>query len=61
MNNTAIYANQDYKTALREISKLMALDPELGTSDGDKLDALVTLVQAYESEHYTIASPCHMK
>ena len=50
MNNTPVRTRQDYKTALHKISKLMALEPDLGTPEGGKLDSLVTHVQAYESE-----------
>jgi HTH-type transcriptional regulator / antitoxin HigA len=32
----------------------MAADPKLGTPDGDRLDVLATLVQAYEARHYPI-------
>ncbi|AWP74858.1 helix-turn-helix domain-containing protein [Bordetella bronchiseptica] len=47
----------DYKSALKEISLLMESDPELGTPDGDRLDVLATLVQAYEARHYPIDLP----
>lgn len=47
----------DYKSALKEISRLMESDPELGTPDGDRLDVLATLVQAYEARHYPIDLP----
>lgn len=47
----------DNRAALAEISRLMVLDPELGTADGDRLDVLVTLVQAFEAEHYTVDPP----
>ncbi|MFM2049633.1 MAG: hypothetical protein RL682_124 [Pseudomonadota bacterium] len=57
MNITPVRTKQDYKAALREISKLMALDPDIGTPSGDKLDVLATLVQAYEAAHYPIAAP----
>lgn len=33
------------------------MTPELGTPDGDRLDILVTLVQAYESKHAPISAP----
>lgn len=38
-----------YRDALREIEMLMAA--ELGTNEGSRLDALVTLVEAYERKH----------
>jgi HTH-type transcriptional regulator/antitoxin HigA len=49
-----IRTEADNRAALAEISKLMASDPELGTPDGDRLDVLVTLVQAFEAKHYPI-------
>jgi HTH-type transcriptional regulator/antitoxin HigA len=35
----------------------MESDPALGTPDGDRLDVLVTLVQAFEARHYAIDLP----
>lgn len=35
----------------------MDSDPDLGTLEGDRLDILVTLVQAYEAKHVPIAAP----
>jgi HTH-type transcriptional regulator/antitoxin HigA len=35
----------------------MESDPELGTPDGDRLDILVTLVQAFEARHLPIGAP----
>ncbi len=46
-----IHNGADYKTALKDIAGLMALDPVLGTPEGDRLDVLVTLVHAYEAKH----------
>jgi HTH-type transcriptional regulator/antitoxin HigA len=52
-----VHTEADYKSALKEISRLMESDPELGTPDGDRLDVLATLVQAYEARHYPIDLP----
>jgi HTH-type transcriptional regulator/antitoxin HigA len=52
-----IRTDADYKAALKEVSRLMEHDPDLGTPDGDRLDVLVTLVQAYEAKHYPIDLP----
>jgi HTH-type transcriptional regulator/antitoxin HigA len=41
---------QQYEAALREISDLMDEEPEPGTDAYDRLDVLVTLVEAYEDE-----------
>ena len=32
-------------------------DPDLGTPQGDRLDILATLVQAYEARHVPMAAP----
>ncbi len=45
----------DYQAALQEIEKL--LDSQLGTPEGDRMDVLVTLVEAYEAKHYPIPEP----
>jgi len=52
-----IRTDADYKTTLKEISTLMESDPDLGTPEGDRLDVLATLVQAYEAKHYPIDPP----
>lgn len=50
-----IKTEADYDAALAEIDTLMDVEPE--TVDGDRLDVLVTLVEAYEAKHWRIASP----
>jgi HTH-type transcriptional regulator/antitoxin HigA len=57
MDIQPIRTEADYKLALRNISNLMESDPELGTPDGDRLDILVTLVQAFEARHLPIGAP----
>jgi HTH-type transcriptional regulator / antitoxin HigA len=57
MDIRPIRSKADYKATLKEISALMALDPKLGTPQGDRLDILATLVQAYEAKHLPITSP----
>jgi len=52
-----IHTDADHRAALQEISRLMESDPALGTPDGDRLDILVTLVQAFETTHYPIDPP----
>lgn len=46
---------RDYKAALAEIERLF--DAEPGTSDGDRLDVLTTLVEAHEQQHYPVLPP----
>jgi HTH-type transcriptional regulator / antitoxin HigA len=50
-----IKTEADYDAALKEIEMLM--DAALETPEGDRLDILVTLVEAYEAQHWTIMSP----
>lgn len=57
MDIRPIHTNTDYQDALREISTLMETDPNAGTPQGDRLDILATLVQAYESRHFPISAP----
>ena len=44
-----------YEAALKEIEKLWGSN--YGSPEGDKLGGLVTLVEAYEEEHYPILPP----
>lgn len=50
-----IKSEADYNDALAEIEKLWGTEPD--TANGDKLDILLTLVDAYEKQHYPIAPP----
>lgn len=52
-----IHTEADHRTALREVSRLVDLDPEVGTPDGDRLEVLSTLVEAYERKHFPMAAP----
>ena len=57
MDIQPIRTESDYKASLRQISTLMESDPEPGTPEGDRLDILTTLVQAYEARHFPIGAP----
>lgn len=57
MDIRPIKTSGDHAAVLHEISVLMAADPALDTPDGDRLDVLVTLVQAYEAKHFPIELP----
>jgi HTH-type transcriptional regulator/antitoxin HigA len=50
-----IRTNKDYDAALRRLADLMDARP--GTTDGDELDVLATLVDAYENEKFPIDKP----
>lgn len=57
MDIKPIRTDADYQAALKKIAALMEADPELGTPDGDRLDILATLVQAYEQRHFPMDLP----
>jgi HTH-type transcriptional regulator / antitoxin HigA len=52
MNIKPIKTDTDNRAALKEIEALMSA--ELESPEGEKLDILVTLVEAYESKHYPL-------
>ena len=55
MDIKPIRTQRDYKAALAEIERLFDAKP--GTEDGDRLDVLATLVEAYEQQHHPILPP----
>jgi HTH-type transcriptional regulator/antitoxin HigA len=50
-----IRTKADYEAAMAEIERLWGA--KLGTPEGDRLDILGTLVDAYETQHYPMDSP----
>ena len=54
MNIQPIRTSSDYKSALRDLSTYFDNEPEPGSEDGDRFEILLTLVEAYESEHFPI-------
>lgn len=55
MDIAPIKTKRDYRRALKEIEKLMGA--KRGTPEGDRLDVLVTLVEAWEAKRYPIDLP----
>ena len=55
MNIVPIKTTRDYDHALRRIERLMDAKP--GTKNGDELDVLTTLVEAYEAKHHALCPP----
>ena len=55
MDIKPIKTDSDYRAALKEIETLMMAEPD--TQEGEKLDVLVTLVEAYEKKHYPLDLP----
>ena len=52
MDIRSIKNEADYRATLLEIKELMLA--EAGSPEGDRLDVLVTLVEAYERQNYPI-------
>jgi HTH-type transcriptional regulator / antitoxin HigA len=46
---------EDHRATLRDIESLMGAKPE--SSEGERLDVLVTLVEAYERQHFPMDLP----
>ena len=57
MEVNAIRTDAHYRGALREVSALIDLDPNRDSPEGERLEVIGTLVQAYEAEHYPLDSP----
>lgn len=55
MDIKPIKTQTDYEAALEEIDRLWGADP--GSPQGEKLDVLITLVEAYEEHHHPIPPP----
>ena len=50
-----IRTEEDYQAALEEIERLMDAQPD--TPEGDRLDVLATLVEAWEEKRFPIEEP----
>ena len=50
-----IRTKADHRAALKEVERLWNAEP--GTPDGDRVDVLVTLIEAYEAKNFPIDAP----
>src|SRR5271154_7519230 len=55
MEIAPIKTRRDYRHALKQIEGLMTA--KRGTPEGDRLDVLVTLVEAWKRKHYPLDFP----
>ena len=55
MDIKPIKTDADYREALKEIESLMMAETD--TPEGERLDILVTLVEAYEKRHFPLDLP----
>ena len=55
MDIRPIKTEADYQATLAEVERLFDAAPD--TPEGDRLEVLTTLLEAYEKNHYAIPSP----
>ena len=55
MDIRPIKTDTDYRSALHTVEALMTAQPD--TEEGDRLDVLVTLIEAYERAHFPMDLP----
>jgi HTH-type transcriptional regulator/antitoxin HigA len=55
MDIRPIRTKADYRAALKKVEKLWQAEP--GIPAGDRVEVLVTLVEAYEAKHFAIPAP----
>ena len=52
-----IKTDADHKKALAEVARLAILNPEADSDDGNRLEVLATLAEAYEKKRFPIERP----
>ncbi|MBE2211657.1 MAG: ImmA/IrrE family metallo-endopeptidase [Xanthomonadaceae bacterium] len=57
MNAKVIRTEEQYLTYLREVQELMACQTAAGSKDGDRLELLTVLIEAYENSKFPIEAP----
>ncbi len=55
MDIQPIRTEEDHKAALQEVDRLFGAAPD--TPEGDRLEVLTTLIEAYEEKHHDIPWP----
>lgn len=55
MNIKPIKTKVDYRAALKDVEALMGA--KANTAEGERLDVLVTLIEAYERKHFPLELP----
>jgi len=55
MDIRPIRSEADYRAALADIERLWKSEP--GTPEGDRVDVLAILIEAYEARHHPIPAP----
>lgn len=55
MNIKPIKTKADYRAALKDVEALMGA--KANTADGERLDVMVTLIEAFERKHFPLELP----
>lgn len=55
MDIKPIKTDADYRATLKEIETLMVAEPD--SAEGEKLNVMVTLIEAYEARHFPLDLP----
>ena len=50
-----IQTEEEHALVLKKVSILFDLNPEVGSPDGDRLEELITQIEAYEVIHFPMA------
>ena len=61
MEINPIRTEKNYRAALRVVSTLVDQDPSPDSPEGERLDVLSTLIEAYERKHHPIDLPDPVK
>ena len=54
MQVAPIFTEADYRQALNEIRRLVAAEPDLGTPDGEWVEALTSAAEVFEAGHHLL-------
>ena len=57
MDIRIIKTKQQYRRYLKEVDRLVALDPDPRSAEGGRLELLAKLVEDYEKEHFMFRQP----
>jgi HTH-type transcriptional regulator/antitoxin HigA len=57
MDIRIIKTRQQYRCYLKEVDRLVSLDPDPRTAEGARLELLAKLVEDYENEHFKFRKP----
>jgi HTH-type transcriptional regulator/antitoxin HigA len=57
MNILPIHTEEDYRAALQDVSALFDNEPERNSPEGNYFEAMIILIEAYETKQFPRYSP----